>query len=141
MFESARALVRRYGRIVRFVIAGSTGAIVNLVALFTIVHFFGVYPVYASMLAFMCAFFVSFTLQKLWTYKNYATKQAGSQLVLYFGIQVVNLSINGTLMYLFIEYTPLHYLIAQVVTSSVIAIESFFVYKHVIFIEDGTPPA
>ena len=128
-------LLKAYARIIRFIISGGTGAVVNLSVLYVLVHYFSWYPVWGSVGSFVCAFFVSFTLQKLWTYKNYNKEESGKQMGVYLGVQLINLGINTGLMYLLVEYTPLHYLAAQIVTSGLIAVESFFLYKHIVFRE------
>ena len=130
----------RYGRILRFIVSGGAGAVVNLTVLFVLVHYLGMYPVLASGGSFIAAFFVSFTLQKLWTYRNFDRENAGGQMIIYFVIQLINLGINTALMYFFVEFTTLHYLVAQIVTSGVIAVESFFLYKHMVFIKKEAPP-
>lgn len=128
-------LIKAYARIIRFVLAGGAGAVVNLTALYLLVTYGEAHPVLGSVGSFICAFFVSFTLQKLWTYRNFDKETAGKQMTVYLTIQLINLGINTGLMYILVHYTPLHYLVAQVITSALIAIESFFLYKHVVFRE------
>lgn len=126
-------LIKAYARIIRFVIAGGTGAVVNLTALYLLVEYAHLNPVVGSVGSFVCAFFVSFGLQKLWTYKNYDKQTAGKQMTVYLGIQLFNLALNTGIMYLFVHHTPVHYMPAQIITSGLIAVESFFVYKHIVF--------
>lgn len=135
-----KELIRAYARIIRFIISGGTGAVVNLGVLYILVHFFSFYPVYASVVSFICSFFVSFTLQKLWTYKNYDKSTAGSQMFTFLAISLFNLGLNTLIMYAWIEYTPLHYLAAQFLTSAGIAVASFFLYKHFVFTPKSEPP-
>lgn len=132
-------LIKAYARIIRFVIAGGTGAVVNLTALYLLVTYGQVHPVLGSMGSFVVAFFVSFTLQKLWTYRNYDKETAKKQMAVYLGIQLINLAINTACMYVLVHYTPVHYLAAQIITSALIAVESFFLYKHVVFRDSATP--
>lgn len=135
-------LIKAYARIIRFVIAGGTGAVINLTALYLLVTYAGLNPVLGSVGSFICAFFVSFSLQKLWTYKNYDKQTAGKQMTVYLGIQLFNLALNTGIMYILVHHTPIHYLVAQVITSAFIAIESFFLYKHIVFRDtEKTQPA
>ena len=132
-------LIKAYARIIRFIISGGTGSVVNLSVLFVLVHFFSWYPVYASIASFISSFFVSFTLQKLWTYKNYDKSTAGTQMFTFFAIALFNLGLNTLMMYGWIEYSSVHYLAAQIITSGLIAIESFFLYKHFVFHPTSEP--
>lgn len=123
----------RYGKILRYIVSGGTGAVVNFAVLIFLVEHFHLYPVYASVGAFMVAFGVSFTLQKLWTFQNYDRATAGKQIVAYLAISLMNLGLNTLLMYLLITYTTLWYVVDQFITSALIAVESFFLYRHVVF--------
>ncbi len=133
-------LIKAYARIIRFVISGGTGAVVNLGVLYILVHYFAWYPVYASIASFLCSFFLSFTLQKLWTYKNYDNATAGTQMFTFLAIALFNLGLNTVAMYGLIEYTSIHYLFAQILTSGLIAFESFSLYKHFVFTPKSEPP-
>lgn len=133
-------LIKAYARIIRFVIAGGTGAVVNLTALYLLVEYGHLNPVVGSIGSFVCAFFVSFGLQKLWTYKNYDKQTAGKQMTVYLGIQLFNLALNTGIMYLFVHHTPIHYIVAQIITSGLIAVESFFLYKHIVFRDTNIAP-
>ena len=57
-------------RIVRFLISGSSAAGINLGTLFVLTHFFDVWYLLSSVVAFSVSFFVSFTLQKFWTFND-----------------------------------------------------------------------
>jgi putative flippase GtrA len=126
-------LDERHRKIVRFLISGGTAAVVHFAVLTLLVEVFSVYPVLASVFAFVCAFFVSFTLQKLWTFKNSDMEAAPRQAGIFFSIGMVNLGINAGLMYLFFSLLGFHYLPAQVLTSGLVAVESYFLYKHFVF--------
>jgi putative flippase GtrA len=131
----------RYRKLVRFTISGGTGFLVNLVVLIALVELTGMRPVVASVGAFVCAFGVSFTLQKFWTFKDAGLTEAPQQATRYLVVALVNLALNALLMYLFTEVLHLFdallpqygYIAAQIVTNGLIAIESYFLYKHFVF--------
>ena len=131
----AAALIDRHGKVLRFITSGGTAAAVHFAVLILLVEVFAVYAVTSSVIAFLVAFAFSFILQKLWTFRNFNREAAGRQAVIYFAIAGTNFFINAGLMFLFIEYLALPYLIAQVLTSGLIAIESYFLYQHVVFKE------
>ncbi|HUY62279.1 MAG TPA: GtrA family protein [Candidatus Paceibacterota bacterium] len=129
-----------YNKIVRFAASGGTGAVVHFSVLIFLVERLGIYPINASVIAFLCAFLVSFSLQKFWTFRNFDTGKTTRQASLYFSIALAGLGANAALMYLFIDFAQLEYLVAQALTSGIIAVGNFFLYKHVVFPEGAPPP-
>lgn len=125
-------------RLVRFVISGGTATAVNLGILFLLTHIFGLWYLTSSVIAFMVAFFVSFTLQKFWTFEDTSRNRLRSQAAIYFLIILFDLGVNTALMYFFVEYLHLHYLVAQLISGVMIAVMNFFSYKHLVFKGTGT---
>ena len=120
-------------RIVRFIISGGAATTVNLGTLFTLTHFWGVWYIYSSIAAFAVSFFVSFTLQKLWTFGDTSRDRVHVQAALFLSVILVALGINTALIYLFVEYAHTHYLIGQFVSGLCIAVINFLSYKHLVF--------
>ncbi|MHB1086411.1 MAG: GtrA family protein, partial [Minisyncoccota bacterium] len=122
-------------RLARFVISGGTATAVNLGTLFVLTHFFGVWYIYSSIAAFAISFFVSFALQKLWTFGNRDLGTVHLQATKFLTVILVALGINTTLIYAFVEYMHVHYLIGQLVSGLFIAVINYFSYKHLVFSE------
>ena len=55
------------------------------------------------------------------------------QMTLYFSIALANLAFNTFLMYLFVDRFHIWYLLAQILASGLIAFESFFISRHIVF--------
>ncbi len=142
--KSAIALYRRLGsqypsymRIIRFVISGGTATSVNLGILFVLTHFFGIWYLLSSIVAFGVAFFVSFTMQKLWTFEDTSKDRLHSQAFVYLTVILVALAVNTTLIYTLVEYGHLHYLLAQFISGVFIAFMNYFSYKYLVFRDAG----
>ncbi len=127
------SFVLKYSKILKYLISGGSAAAVNLSVIYVVTDMFHVWYLLSSVVANVVAFFVSFFLQKFWTFNNASVGLMKKQLMLYFVVAAMNLVINTMLMYLFVEDFHLHYLIAQIATSALIAVESYFVYQHLIF--------
>jgi putative flippase GtrA len=127
-------------RLARYFVSGGTGAAVHLGTLALLVERGHLYPILASAGGFLVAFGVSFTLQKYWTFKNHDAAAAPRQMLIYFGIQAVNLCINMALMYLFVEVAHIQYVVAQIGTIGLIAIEAYFLYTKLVFGKPGASP-
>jgi putative flippase GtrA len=120
-------------RIVRFVISGSIATAVNLTTLFTLTHFAHLWYVLSSVIAFCIALFVSFILQKIWTFEDASMERAHIQAALFFVVIMAGLGINTTFVYCLVEYTGVHYLVAQLISGFFIAIMNYISYKHLVF--------
>ncbi len=120
-------------RIVRFVISGGTATTVNLSTLYVLTHFLGVWYLYSSIMAFAASFFVSFTLQKFWTFGDTSRHRMRAQAFTYLLIILFALLVNTTLLFIFVEMAHLHYLLAQLISGVFIAVINFSSYKHIVF--------
>ncbi len=120
-------------RAMRYLVAGGASAAVHLCVLFTLTRILGVWYVFSTSIGFLTAFFVSFVLQKFWTFQDKGRERLHRQLALYFAVAVCNLFLNAGLMYLLVGVWGIGYLFAQIVVSGGIALESFFVYRAFIF--------
>jgi putative flippase GtrA len=126
-------LVQKYKLYIKYLIAGGTASFVNLALLFCFTHYIGFHYLVSATLAFIVAFFVSFYLQKFWTFRdnsrNEISKQGGKYLV----TGLINLAINSVLMYVFVDIFHIWYMYSQVLAALLIACESFLIYKFLIF--------
>lgn len=126
-------LIRRHARLVKFLISGGTATLSNLIVIYLLTDLLHIYYLVSSGVSFIIAFLVSFTLQKFWTFNNPGLDVVHKQLVIGILVAGGNLVLNTFLMFIFVQHVGLHYLFGQLVTSAIIACETFFVYKHVMF--------
>ena len=115
--------------IVKYVISGGTATIVNLGLIFVFTDFFQMWYVLSAALAYAGAFVISFTLQKFWTFQNTSVEKIHSQFAVYVGLGIFNMVLNAGLIYLIVESTGIHYLLAQIGIGIFIACWSFFFYR------------
>lgn len=125
--------LRKRARLLRYFISGGTAAAVDFLFLYLFTDGFGLHYLLSAVLAFLVAFGVSFVLQKFWTFQDHSTERIHTQGVLYFVVALANLLLNTLLMYLFVDWLHFWYMGAQFFASGLIALESFFISKHVVF--------
>ncbi|MDO8564829.1 MAG: GtrA family protein [bacterium] len=125
--------VRRYARVIRFILSGGTAAIVLLGSLYVLTDLLHIYYLVSSVLAFVASFVVSFTLQKFWTFQDHSMERVHVQASISFIIAVINLGLNTFLLYFLVEHVGMWYMAAQVLIGAVLAFESFFILKFIIF--------
>ncbi len=130
------SLTGRYpvpAKILRFLISGGTSAAVDLGLLYIFTDIFGIWYLTSTVFAFIIAFFVSFGLQKFWTFRDHSRDGMSAQAGVYFVIAGCNLALNTLLVYAFVDHLGFHYLLAQIVASLLIACESYFIYQRFVF--------
>ncbi|MBA3047018.1 glycosyltransferase [Patescibacteria group bacterium] len=135
--------MNRYKIPIKYVISGGTAAFVDLALLYALTDIFGVYYLLSASMAFLVAFFISFYLQKFWTFRDNSNKQIYQQMFLYLFVGIVNLGINTAGMYILVEHIfsellylgkfNITYVLSQVIMGGIIAVGSFLVYRFVIF--------
>lgn len=117
----------------KYLISGATVNVVELSLLYIFTEYLGIWYLFSSVLAFLFAFCLSFSLQKFWTFQDKKTEDMHKQASLYLFISVCNLGINVVALYLLVQVAGLWYMFAQVLINGAIAIWSFVLYKFVIF--------
>lgn len=116
-------------RIARFLVSGGIAASVSLIVLHVFTEYLGVLYLISSMYAFVLSFGFSFLLQKFWTFQNGELSLASRQLLCHLLLATVNLLLNTLLMYVLVEYMHMWYMLAQVIASAFIAIETFILLR------------
>ncbi len=125
----------RLFRFLRYLISGGTAAATNFTTFFLLVHFGHVYYLYASVIAFVVSVGVSFAMQKFWTFQDRPTHDMHAQFARYLVVILLNLLLNTTLVYLFVEYGGVWYLFSQMLATAVIAITGYVGYRYFVFRE------
>lgn len=118
-------------KIVRFIISGGTGAATDLLLLYVLVDVFGVWYLASAAIAFIISQIVSFMLQKHWTFGDMTRGRMHKQAMAYLSLGLINLGVNSLFMYILVDKIEVHYLLAQAISSAIIAIYSYIVYSHI----------
>lgn len=124
-------IAKEIGYITRFLISGTTTAMVSLAVLYTLTEYAHVWYLASSVIAFCISYAVNFTLQKFWTFKNKGLRAIQRQLPLHLSLAIFNLALNTAILYALVEWGDMWYLLAQVLAALIIAIESFFISKKI----------
>lgn len=123
----------RLAKVFRYVISGGIATFVDFIFLYFFTDFLHIWYLLSAIVAFILAFFVSFFLQKYWTFGDDSSDRVHKQMIIYLSVAGTNLCVNTLLMYLFVHYVNLHYMVAQFIISGFIAISSFFIFREVVF--------
>ncbi|MCK4554487.1 glycosyltransferase, partial [Candidatus Parcubacteria bacterium] len=118
-----------------------------LALLYALIDIFKVHYLLSASIAFLTAFFISFYLQKFWTFRDNSREKIYKQISLYFAVGATNLCINAAGMYVLVEHVlpeliiarafNATYVAAQIIMGIFIAVASFLIYRFVIFSARG----
>ena len=133
MYARIHDFIRRHLQIIKFVIVGGTSATTSAVILFVLTHFLHVWYIFSAIIAFLFAFFVSFFLQKFWTFGDHSMRFIIKQLMSYGLVILVNLFLNTLFLYVLVEFAHMYYVLAQIVVGGVISLASYFLYQRYSF--------
>lgn len=122
--------------VVKFFIAGLFSGATDLIVLFILHQLLGIDIIFSTSFAFVAAFMISFSLQKLWTFRNYNHQRLPRQLVLYLFNAFVNMSLNAFFMHYLVNNLGIWYLLAQIMVNLFLGVFNFINYKFIIFKED-----
>jgi putative flippase GtrA len=120
-------------KLVRYIISGGSAAATQIGLLILFTDVFGIWYITSTTMAFCVAVFVSFLLQKFWTFQNKTRHNMHIQAAGYLVVAVIGLITNDLLLYFFVEYFHLHHIVGQIIGSGLIAILNYFLYRSVIF--------
>lgn len=115
----------------RYIISGGSAAVVNIGTLYLLTHYFSVWYIAASIIAFLLSFVVSFTLQRTWTFEVKGNRSLVEHTTLYFLVVLGNLFLNTGFVFVFVEYLHLSYVLAQFLAGLIISFVSFFLYRRI----------
>lgn len=130
-------LLLKHKQIFKYLIAGSIGTFVNLALLYFFTDILLIWYLLSAVLAFILSFFVSFFLQKFWTFSDRDKDKMYRQMAGFLLVALANLVLNTLLMYLLVDGLEIWYMLAQFIISAFIAVESYLIYKFLIFNRNG----
>ncbi|MFA4833853.1 MAG: glycosyltransferase [Patescibacteria group bacterium] len=125
--------IEKYKLIIKYIISGGMAASVDLIFLYIFTDVFGVWYIISASLSFLIAYFVSFSMQKFWTFRDSGRGAIYRQMYLYFIVGVANLLVNAGGMYLLVDEFGIMYMLAQIIMGALLGFSSFLIYKFIIF--------
>jgi len=133
IFPDLFRFMTRYRSLVKFLISGFFAGGSDLLFLFIFHGVFNLGTVISTSLAFIISFVISFNLQKYWAFDSRENNRLHVQLILYMAIAFINLSINAWVMHILVNQYNIWYLLAQLIVTISLGLESFVAYKFIIF--------
>jgi len=120
-------------QIVKYLFAGGAVTALNLSLLYSFTEFFHIYYLISAVMSFCIAFVCSYLVQKFWTFRDHSLEGAHVQIIKYLILQIVNVTLNTTFLFLLVEYAHIWYIFSQMMISVVLAVATFIIARLYIF--------
>jgi len=120
-----------FGMPFRYLISGIVAATTNFGVLFILTEIFSLWYISSSILSFVASLFVSFLLQKFWTFRNHALDKVHHQAFFYILTVTLSLGVNTGVIFVLVEYLELWYMLSAVIAGVVISVMNFIFYKKI----------
>jgi|CXWL01.1.fsa_nt_gi putative flippase GtrA len=124
-------------RVFRYLFSGGTATFTNLGVFYVCANVLSLHYLTASGIAFLAGFVVSFTLHKFVTFQDHSMERMHMQAGLYLLFWGFNILLGMGVLFLFVEYARIPQLFAQTLTVALVALESFFAYRYIVFRESA----
>ncbi len=123
------------GQFLLFAGVGAIGTIGHYTTLIVLVQFWAVDPVFASSFGFVIGAMINYILNYEFTFRS--KKRHAEALKKFLIVAIIGAGINGSIMYLGVEYTNINYLIVQIAATCVVLLWNFLVNKLWTFAHHG----
>ena len=121
-------------QLAKFAIAGAIFAIVNILILYILTDFLGIYYILSSIIAFILGSTGNFLLNKKWTFKERIRHDFLKKYTKAISVNIGAVIITITLLFILTEFLNVYYLISQAIAMIVAFFINFIGNKKIIFI-------
>lgn len=118
---------------VRYVFSGGMAAAVDVVLLYVLATYLGVYYLAAATFAMTVSFIVRFLLQKYVTFQDTNKEDEKRQFGYYSVLYALSLAATNALLYFFVEKMHFWLVASQIASILLIACACYFIYQMFIF--------
>jgi putative flippase GtrA len=124
-------------KIARFMVSGGVVIFAYYAPYYVLTEFFGVWYLASSVIGSIISSVTNFILQKLWTFENKSMANVHRQAIAFTFVSIGYTVANGAMLYLLVDKLNLHYLLAQLIVSSILGFVSYFISERIF--RDPTP--
>ena len=121
--------------LLRYGVAGGSASLFDVGLFNVLIYFGGTYYIVAAIVSNTISFFIRFFLQKHYAFRSSAKEGMHRQLFIYGIWFATGLLLTSFFLFIFVDYFKINPSISQILAILVVAILSFFIYRHVIFPE------
>jgi dolichol-phosphate mannosyltransferase len=117
----------------KFFICGVLGAIINLIILYVLTEYFGIYYLISALIAFIVSSSLNFVLNKTWTFKEDIEDEFFQKYLKFGAVRFIVLGISIGFLFVLTEYFRIYYIISQTIALAIVGVISFVAHKVWVF--------
>lgn len=114
-------------KFIKYSIVGCLSVLIYFLSVFVLVELFDKGPIFASTLSFIIMTYISFLLNKKYTFGN---NFSYNQLWRFLVVSAIGFTLNFGIMYLVVNILSLHYVIGELITTLIIPIINFILNNY-----------
>jgi dolichol-phosphate mannosyltransferase len=118
-------LRKSFREFIKFAFVGLIGTIVNLLVLYFLTEYGGIYYLFSAVLAFIVAATSNFILNKTWTFRERIGYRIVNKYMKFFSISVIALLVNLFFLYVFTEFLGIYYIVSQIIAIGISLVINF----------------
>lgn len=120
-------------QLIKFVIVGAIGTLVNISVLFLLTEFFKFLYLISEVIGFTLATINNYLLNKIWTFEENIQVKIIRKYIQYFIVCLLSLILNLIVLFLLVEVFDFWYILAEIVAIMVSFVINFIGSKFWIF--------
>ncbi|MCM3690904.1 GtrA family protein [Neobacillus niacini] len=114
-------------KFIKYSIVGCISVLIYFLSVFVLVEHFDKDPIFASTLSFIIMTYISFLLNKKYTFGSHFSY---NQMLRFLVVSAIGFTLNFGLMYLVVNILSLHYVIGELITTLIIPIINFILNNY-----------
>ena len=114
-------------KFIKYSIVGCISVLIYFLSVFVLVELFDKDPIFASTLSFIIMTYISFLLNKKYTF---GSDFSYNKLVRFLVVSAIGFTLNFGIMYLVVSILSLHYVIGELLTTLIIPIINFILNNY-----------
>ena len=132
IYDLVSLIQGKYGQVIKFIIAGATGAIIEIALFILLSEYFSIHYLLANLVAITVAILVNYIISLKWVFESGRYSQ-GIEFIAFLGTSSLVIMLNQFLMWGFVDGIYLDERLSKVLSIALVAIVNFFAKKFLVF--------
>ncbi|UZS00172.1 GtrA family protein [Chondrinema litorale] len=132
IYDLINLLYGKYGQVIKFIIAGGTGAVIELGLFILFTGLLSIHYLLSNLIAISIAILVNYIISQKWVFES-GRHSKEVELVVFIMLSVVIILLNQLLMWSFVDGLGFNEKISKVSSIALVAIINFFAKKFLVF--------
>ncbi|WP_020529907.1 GtrA family protein [Flexithrix dorotheae] len=131
-FDFLLHISKENSQIIKFIIAGGTGAVLEIALFILFNETFGIHYLISNLVAITTAIYVNYLISQKWVFES-GRYSKGMELVAFVGISILIIGLNQLVMWAFVDGLDINERISKVTSICIVAVVNFFGKKYLVF--------